>query len=75
MDLPTPSRRIFGNGYPLDAAEVLAGERFGFADDVRDRAGRDDVAAVLARAGAEVNDVVGGAHYRLVVFDDKHGVA
>ncbi len=35
----------------------------------------DDVAAVLAGAGAEVDEVVGGAHDGLFVFDDDEGVA
>jgi hypothetical protein len=35
----------------------------------------DDVAAVDAGAGAEVNDVVGGAHGVFVVFDEEEGVA
>ena len=30
---------------------------------------------MLARAGAEVHEVVGGAHHRLVVLDDEDGVA
>ena len=40
-----------------------------------DRALGDDVAAVLARAGADVDDVVGGAHRLLVVLDDQQRVA
>ena len=36
---------------------------------------RRHVAAVLAGAGAEVDDVVGGAHRPLVVLDDDHRVA
>ena len=35
----------------------------------------DHVAAVLARARAHVDQVVGGAHRALVVLDDEHGVA
>ena len=35
----------------------------------------DDVAAVLARAGTHVDDVVGGAHRALVVLDHEHRVA
>ena len=34
-----------------------------------------DLAAVLARAGPEVDHVVGGAHRLLVVLDDDDGVA
>ncbi len=36
---------------------------------------RDDPPAVLARAGAEVHEVVGGAHRLLVVLDHDHRVA
>ena len=39
------------------------------------RALRDDPPAVLAGAGAEVDEVVGRAHRLLVVLDDDHGVA
>ena len=35
----------------------------------------DDLAAELACAGADVDDVVGGADRALVVLDDDHGVA
>ena len=41
----------------------------------RRRALRDDLAAVLARAGAHVDEPVGAAHHLLVVLDDEHGVA
>ena len=39
------------------------------------RALRDDVPAVLARARAHVDQVVGRAHHLLVVLDHEHGVA
>ena len=32
-------------------------------------------AAVLAGAGPQVDDVVGGAHHGVVMFDHDHGVA
>ena len=35
----------------------------------------DDLAAVLAGARAQVDEVVGGAHHRLVVLDDQDRVA
>ena len=44
-------------------------------DQVLDRALRDDVAAVDAGAGADVEHVVGGADGVLVVLDHDHGVA
>ena len=64
-----------GDGYLLESAQVLAGQRLRFGDDGVHRPGRHDVAAMFARAWAEVHDVVGGAHDRLVVFDYQHGVA
>ena len=57
------------------AGEVLAGERLLDAFDLRGGALRDDVAAVLAGARADVDEVVGGAHRLLVVLDHDHGVA
>ena len=48
---------------------------FGFALHLRRRALGDDVAAVLARARAHVDEPVGAAHHLLVVLDDDHGVA
>ena len=47
----------------------------GFALDLVDRAGGDHLAAVAAGAGAEVDEVVGGAHRLLVVLDDDDRVA
>ncbi len=47
----------------------------GLGDDRRGRALGDDVAAVLAGPGTEVDDVVGGAHRALVVLDHDHRVA
>ena len=57
------------------AAQVLAGERLRDPLDPRRRALGDHAPAVLAGAGTEVDDVVGGAHRALVVLDDDHGVA
>ena len=47
----------------------------GLRGDLLRRALGDHVAAVLAGAGAEVDEVVGGAHRALVVLDDDHRVA
>ena len=55
--------------------QVLAGQRSRIADHLCRRARRDDLAAVLAGARAEVDQVVGGAHRPLVVLDDDHRVA
>ena len=60
---------------PALAGQVLAGERGGVLGDLLRRSRRDDVAAVLAGAGAEVDQVVGGHHRALVVLDHDHRVA
>jgi hypothetical protein len=48
---------------------------FAGASIVRGRALCDDLTSVLARAGTEVDEVVGAAHRLLVVLDDDHRVA
>ena len=63
-------------GSRCDAAgQVLTGERVLGGEQVLDRAGDDDLAAVLARARADVDDPVGGADGVLVVLDDDQRVA
>ena len=57
------------------AGEVLARQRGGFFATSLRRALGDHVAAVLAGTGAEIDEVVGGAHRALVVLDHDHGVA
>lgn len=49
--------------------------RFLSFSNVFGRAGCDDIAAVVAAFGAEVDDVVGGFDDVEVVFDDDDGVA
>jgi hypothetical protein len=55
--------------------EELAGDRRRVALDGLRGALGDDVSAVLARARAHVDQVVGRAHHLLVVLDDEDGVA
>src|SRR3954470_20605857 len=55
--------------------EMLAGERGARRHEVGRRALEDDATAVLARAGAQVDDPVGVGHDRLVVLDDDHRLA
>ena len=55
--------------------EVLAGEGGAGRDEVGGRALEDDPAAVVAGAGAEVDDPVGARHDRLVVGDDDDRLA
>src|SRR5439155_8477269 len=55
--------------------EVLAGEGGAAGDELGGRALEDDPTAVVAGAGAEVDDPVGVRHHRLVVRDDVHRLA
>ena len=57
------------------AGEELAGERVRVGHDLVRRALGDDVAAVDAGGGADVDDVIGLADGVLVVLDDDDGVA
>ena len=65
-----------GAGDDLDlSGEVLAGDGRRVVHDLLRGAVGDEVAAVLAGAGAEVEDVVGLADGVFVVLDDEDGVA
>ena len=55
--------------------EVLAGDRPLAGEQLLQRPLDHDLAAVLSRAGADVDDVVGDADRLLVVFDDDDRVA
>ena len=66
---------LAGQGDAAAPGEVVAGERAGSAMICVRRALGDHAAAVLAGAGAHVDDVVGRAHRLLVVLDDDDGVA
>ena len=57
------------------AGEIFSGDGVGVGGDFGDGARGEDVAAELARAGAEVEEVVGGADDGGVVLDDEDGVA
>ena len=63
------------HGYLAHAGEVFRGEARGIGDQLLRRALRDDLAAMHAGAGADVDDVVGGEDRVLVMLDDEHGVA
>ncbi len=60
---------------PAGAGEVLAGEAVRVVENVLQLPLRDDLAAVDARAGAEIDDMVGGADGVLVMLDHDDGVA
>ena len=68
-----PAQR--GNVDGTAAGEVLTGDRVGAGEQVLDGARHDDLAAVLPRAGADVDDPVGGRDGVLVVLDDDQRVA
>ena len=57
------------------AGEIFSGDGVGVGGDFGDGARGEDVAAEFARAGAQVEQVVGGADDGGVVLDDKDGVA
>ena len=57
------------------AGEVFAGQRVRIAHDVRWRALRDDMAAMHAGAGADVEHVIGEPNGVLVMLDHDHGIA
>ena len=64
-----------GNGNLQPAGKISAGERIGrFAHFAR-RALRDDPPAVQPGAGADVDQMIGLQHHRLIVLDHQHGVA
>src|SRR5262249_31791373 len=69
---PSPLGR---NVDALHTGEVLARQALLVGDDIIEGAGRHDLAAAHAGAGAEIDDVVGGPHGVLVVLDDDDGVA
>jgi hypothetical protein len=57
------------------AAKVATGERGIVAEEVLEGAVEDKIAAGFAVAGAEVEDLIGGAHDAGLVLDDDDGVA
>ena len=71
-------RRLAALLRPLDrfrTREVLPGDACRVGQHLGGRAGGDDLAAAHTRAGAEIDEEVGGAHRVLVVLDDQDGVA
>src|SRR3546814_3891508 len=60
---------------PFRAGEIGGGEAFGVREYLFERALGDDLAAVKARAGTHVDDIVGVADRILVMLDDDHRVA
>ena len=68
-------RRIVGHRDRLAAGEVETGLGVAVLEQLLDRAGVDDLSAVLAGARTDVDDPVGRHDGLLVVLDDDQGVA
>ena len=68
-------RRTAGVGISRRPDRYSPVSESGWVEQVLDRAGVHDLAAVLARAGADVDDPVGGGDGVLVVLDDDERVA
>jgi hypothetical protein len=64
-----------GHGDGELSGEIAAGERVGIGLDLGENALGQQLAAQLAGAGAQVEQVVGGAQHVGVVLDDEDGVA
>ena len=64
-----------GDGNLAATGEIGAGDGLSVGQQVRDRAGVDDIAAVLPRTRTDVDDPVGGRNGVLVVLDDDDRVA
>ena len=60
---------------PLRRKDIAPVSELGSAHDLRRRPLGDDLAAVDAGAGADVDDVIGGEDRVLVMLDDDHRVA
>src|SRR5665811_339913 len=65
----------FGHRDPFAARKVLAGDGVFRRQQILDRPRDDDLTAVLAGTGTNVNDPVGGADRVLVVFDHDERIA
>src|ERR1019366_7843157 len=71
-----PQKRITRRGDLEFAPQVAGGERVVALGHQRgQRAFKNDVPTVLARAGTQVHDVVGGAHHIGIVLHHHDGVA
>ena len=79
MILPFGSRRLCGTSIVLFAAQISQSQRvrriFLCGQEFLEPAGNDDLAAMNAGAGADVDDIVGGKHRIFVMLDDDDGVA
>src|SRR6266567_5442682 len=74
-DFAIGAAALFGDGNLRDAAQILSGERLRGGFDLFWLALSDEIAASIARAGAEVDDEIGAADGVFVVLDDEDGIA
>ena len=65
----------FGNGNRHLARQIFAGQRGWGRDEILHRALRDNMSAVNASAGPDIEHVIGGADGVLVVFYHDHSIA
>ena len=63
------------HGDVLASGDVGSGEGGGRVHDFSRRSARDQLAAMTAGSGAEVDDIVGAADGFFIVLDDKDGIA
>ena len=73
--LPLPRPPALRDRHRALAAQERAGDRARLGEHGLERAVGDDLAAVLAGPGPDVDDPVGGPDRLLVVLDDEHRVA
>ena len=66
---------LAGHWNLLRATQILAGERLRGVDDRLYGTFSYDMSAVLSGARPEIDDVIGGTHYRLIMLDDQHRVS
>ena len=57
------------------AGQIMAGQRIGIGGDLGRRSLGDDLAAMHAGAGADIDDIIGGPDRVLVMLDDDHRIA
>ena len=74
-ELAVPLAARFGHGDFALAAQILSGDGRRAVFDILHRARADDLAAVHARPGADVHNVICGVHGVLVMLDDQQRVA
>ena len=75
IDLPLPGRRVLGHVDAQPTGEIRAGQAVFDFHHFFGRACGDDVAAVFARAGPQVDQPIGDAHGLFVMLDHQQRIA